>query len=122
MSCSTRYLGVIINEDLNWKNQVQQVCNGLKSIFSTFYNVRQYLSTVEIKTIYYALVYSRIKYGLVVYGTALHTFVNPIQNNLSLASLSISKDMLFGSNEDPFSSAISYIFPCARFVSQFCLG
>ena len=70
---------ILIDEELNWKNQVEQVCNSIKCLFPTFYNIRQYLSIEQVKIIYYALVYSRIKYGLVVYGSALQNVISPIQ-------------------------------------------
>ena len=48
-------------------------------MFSVFYNIRSYLTIDHIKTIYYALIYSRIKYGLAVYGTANIGSINKVQ-------------------------------------------
>ena len=79
IASSTRCLGVILDEDLNWKDHINQLCNGLKSYFSTFYNIRKYLSISEIKTIYYTLIYSRIRYGLILYGAASPVALKPIQ-------------------------------------------
>ena len=55
------------------------MCRKLKSFFHIFYNIREYLSKREIQSIYYALVYSRIKYGINVYGQAGITKINKIQ-------------------------------------------
>ena len=79
ISSNTKYLGVVIDEDLNWKEHVQQMCNGLKGMFSVFYNIRRYLSVEHVKTIYYTLIYSKIKYGLAVYGAANSGVINSIQ-------------------------------------------
>ena len=65
---SVKYLGVTLDEHLTWNEHVQNVCNSLKRCFSTFYGVRDYINIDQIKTIYYSLIYSKIKYALAVYG------------------------------------------------------
>ena len=52
-----KYLGVTIDENLTWDNHINEVCTKLKSLFHVFYNIRDYLSTDNIKTIYYTLIY-----------------------------------------------------------------
>ena len=79
ISSSTKYLGVTIDQELSWKEHIQELCNKLKGMFSVFYNIRKYLTLDHIKTIYYALIYSRIKYGLAVYGTASNGILEKIQ-------------------------------------------
>lgn len=65
---SVKYLGVTLEEHLGWSEHVQNVCNSLKKCFGIFYSIRDYISTKQIKTIYYSLVYSKITYALAVYG------------------------------------------------------
>ena len=79
ISNSTKYLGVSIDQELSWKEHVQELCNGLKGMFSVFYNIRSYLTIDHIITIYYTLIYSRIKYGLAVYGTANRGIIDKVQ-------------------------------------------
>ena len=67
---SVKYLGVILDEHLTWNEHISDVCNKLKRYFKTFYCIRRYLKTEQIKTIYYALIYSCINYGINVYGSA----------------------------------------------------
>ena len=76
---SIKFLGIILDEHLTWKLHINEVCNKLKRLFHIFYNIRRYLSKENIKTLYYALIYSRIKYGLTVYGQAGKTNLNKIQ-------------------------------------------
>ena len=65
-----KFLGITLDENLSWNHHIEDVCRKLKSFFHIFYNIREYLSNKEIQSIYYALVYSRIKYGINVYGQA----------------------------------------------------
>ena len=78
-SSSIKFLGLLLDEHLTWDLQINEICNKLKSMFHVFYSIRNYLSKVCIKTIYFTLIYSRIKYGLAVYGQAGVTKVNKIQ-------------------------------------------
>ena len=74
-----KYLGVFIDEHLSWDIHINEICTKLKSLFHIFYNIRDYLSIDNIKTIYYTLIYSRIKYGITLYGQAGPTKVKRIQ-------------------------------------------
>ena len=74
-----KYLGVFIDEHLTWDIHINEICTKLKSLFHIFYNIRDYLSIDNIKTIYYTLIYSRIKYGITLYGQAGLTKVKRIQ-------------------------------------------
>ena len=76
---SIKFLGIILDEHLTWNHQINEVCNKLKRLFHIFYNIRKYLSKENMKTLYYTLIYSRIKYGLIVYGQAGITKLNKIQ-------------------------------------------
>ena len=76
---SVKFLGVILDEHLTWNEHINHVCNKLRSLFHVFYSIRRYLSKDNIKTLYYTLVYTRIKYGLAVYGHAGVTKLNKIQ-------------------------------------------
>ena len=74
-----KFLGITIDENLSWKTQIDDVCNKLRSYFHIFYNIRDYLSQKEVQAIYYALVFSKIKYGINVYGQAGITKMGRIQ-------------------------------------------
>ena len=65
-----KFLGIILEENLNWSLHINEICNKLKRLFHIFYNIRNFLSKDNIKTIYYSMIYSRIKYGISLYGQA----------------------------------------------------
>ena len=68
MSNKIKYLGIYIDEDLTWNTHVTYICDSLRKLFPIFYHLRNYLSLEHIKCIYYAMVYSRIRYGIEVWG------------------------------------------------------
>ena len=74
-----KFLGVTLDEGLTWTQHINELCSKLKSLFHIFYNIRSYLSKENIKTIYYTLIYSRIKYGISLYGQAGKAKINKIQ-------------------------------------------
>ena len=63
-----RYLGIILHEHLNWDEHTNEICNKLKHFFPLFYNIRNYLNKENVRTIYYTMIFSRIKYGCIVTG------------------------------------------------------
>ena len=65
-----KFLGIIQEENINWSLHINEICNKLKRLFHIFYNIRNFLSKYNIKTIYYIMIYSRIKYGISLYGQA----------------------------------------------------
>ena len=74
-----KFLGIILDENLTWNLHINEICNKLKRYFHIFYNIRHLLSKDNIKTKYYALIYSGIKYGISVYGQASNIKLNKVQ-------------------------------------------
>ena len=74
-----KFLGITLEENLTWSQHINEVVNKLKRLFHIFYNIRDYLTKVNIKTIYYTMIYSRIKYGIITYGSDGSYKLNKIQ-------------------------------------------
>ena len=96
-----KFLGIILDENLTWNSHINDLCSKLKRLFHIFYNIRNFLNKDNIKTLYYALVYSRIKYGISVYGQAcdsklkrIQTLQNRLLKVLSGKNYRFSTDML----------------------------
>ena len=64
---------------LTLSQHINEVVNKLKRLFHIFYNIREYLTKNKIKTIYYTMIYSRIKYGIITYGSDGSYKLNKIQ-------------------------------------------
>ena len=75
----TRYLGLILDENLSWKYHINSLCNNLKRYFPSFYTLRNFISTIQAKSIYKAMIYSRLMYGISLYGTADKNVFKPLQ-------------------------------------------
>ena len=79
------YLGVTIDEKLTWNAHVENVCNSLLKFFGIFKQMRHKVTKNTVRQLYHAFIYSKIKYGLEVYGnTSLKNIskVQVIQNRL----------------------------------------
>jgi len=75
---SLRYLGVIFDENVNWKEHVKYVTNKIRKVIYKFYELRNILSFKTLKIIYYALVESILDYGIVVWGNCGSTTLSKL--------------------------------------------
>ena len=99
-STHIKFLGIIIEENLTWNLHINELCNKLKRLFHIFYNIRDFLSKENKKTIYYTLIYSRIKYGITLFGHAGPTKLKKIQTlQNQLLKVLLRKDYRFSTNE-----------------------
>ena len=74
-----KYLGITLDEFLNWNEHITCTIKSLNSLFSVFYNIRRYLTIEHIRVIYYTMIYSRIKYGICAYGFAKKENMDKVQ-------------------------------------------
>ena len=73
------YLGLILDEYMNWKIHIEDLGIKLKRLFPIFYNIRKYLNKDQIRTIYFTMIYSRIKYGCITYGLCTSENLDSLQ-------------------------------------------
>ena len=71
-------MGVIIDENLNWKNQIQSVCLEFSKICGILYKVRHKLTIDALRSVYYSLCYPIIIYCLSIWGCTWPTYVKEI--------------------------------------------
>ena len=64
-----RFLGVIINERLNWVTHMEKVARKLASINGILYNIRNSFPSRIRKQIYFALFNSCLMYAISVWGS-----------------------------------------------------
>ena len=95
-----KYLGVFLDEHLSWDIHITYPCNSLAKYLSVFYNVRMMVPEKLKKQLYYSFVYSRIAYGIEVYGSCkcntLLAKVQVMQNKL--LKILYNKDRRYSTN------------------------
>ena len=73
-----KYLGVYIDEKINWKKHVQYVCEKLAKVCGYFAKLRHCAGPKTIRMIYNALVFSHLKYCNIAWGGANKTILDPL--------------------------------------------
>jgi hypothetical protein len=76
---SVKYLGVLIDDQLNWKAQIENVSTKLNKQIGILKYARTKLKKSALRTIYLSLSHSILLYGLEIWGTALPTILNPVK-------------------------------------------
>ena len=73
-----KYLGVIIDSPLNWKNHILAVPKKISRCIGILCKLRQFVNMKMPKSIYYSLLYSHLVYAIQVWGSACSTEINNI--------------------------------------------
>ena len=74
-----KYLGIYLDEILHWNKHVEYVCNSLIKFFGIFNHIKCKVNLKLSRQLYYAFIYSKIKYGMEVYGSCSSTNIGKIQ-------------------------------------------
>ena len=69
----TQFLGIMIDEQLNWKEQIHQVQTGLSRITGVMYRASHVLVTASLLTLYHSLFLPVMGYCCDIWGNACAT-------------------------------------------------
>jgi len=75
---TVEYLGLTFHHNLKWESQVTKISKKLRVTFETLFTLRSLVDRSLLKTLYYALFESHIRYGLLVYGGATENHLKPL--------------------------------------------
>ena len=79
-SCdSYKYLGVMIDKNLNWKSHVKYISTKISKACGALTKLRNCVSIDVLKNVYHALVHSYLRYGILVWGHAAPTVLKPLE-------------------------------------------
>ena len=73
-----KYLGVYIDQHLNWKDQITHVKNKVSRDIGILYKLRHFESIHVLKQLYYALIYPYLNYAVVVCGNTYQSNLNKL--------------------------------------------
>ena len=76
---SYKYLGVTVDNKLNWKTHIKKLCSKLSSVCGVLSKVRHYLDRKSLMLIYNSLFESRLRYALLGWGTASEHYLSRIK-------------------------------------------
>ena len=77
-SSCVKYLGVMIDEHLNWKKHIVHVSSKIKQSIGILSKLRHYMPVKTLVNLYYALVYPYLTYSVVAWGNTYDSIVKPI--------------------------------------------
>jgi hypothetical protein len=63
-----KYLGVFIDEHLNWHYEITHVNNKIAKNIGILYKLRSYLGLSTLKQLYYTLIYPYLNYDIMSWG------------------------------------------------------
>ena len=66
---SVQYLGMLLDEKLYWHEHVYKICASLVKNFGIFNHIKNFVSKRIARQLYFALIYSRIQYGIETFVT-----------------------------------------------------
>ena len=79
-SCeSYKYLGVYFDKDLNWKTHIQYITQKISKACGSIAKIRKCVDINTLREVYHALIHSYLRYGIIAWGSAAKTALQPLQ-------------------------------------------
>ena len=75
---STKYLGIIINDKLNWKDHITNLKSKLARNNYILHKLKPYVNKKTLKLVYYSIIYPHLQYGIASYGSAVAYNLDPL--------------------------------------------
>jgi hypothetical protein len=95
-----KYLGVIIDTNLRWKEHVNYLNKKIKRSIGLLSKIRYYVDLGCLTKLYHTLIYPFLIYGVVAWGNTYQTIINP----LFILQKKDVRIMTFSRFDDPSSS------------------
>ena len=73
-----KYLGLIIDSNLNWKSHLHELGKKVARNIGILSKIRHFVNNSILYQLYYSLIYPLLTYGLLVWGNTYHTTLKPI--------------------------------------------
>ena len=76
---SIKYLGILIDSTLSWKDHVTNLSKKLSRSIGILYKLRPFVNLKIMRNVYHALFYSHLVYGIQVWGPTCDSHIGTIQ-------------------------------------------
>ena len=73
-----KYLGILIDAKLTFKNHLDELNKKISRSIGVLYKIRPYVPLRILTNLYYAIIYPFLLYGILIWGNASRTLLNPI--------------------------------------------
>ncbi|CAH1099726.1 unnamed protein product [Psylliodes chrysocephalus] len=94
-----KYLGVYIDNHLKWEYHKNYTIKKLQGILYKFKYLKKHLPVQNLITLYYALVESHLRYGIVIWGSALRCHLKALETiQKRFLKIIFSRDFRYPSN------------------------
>jgi len=72
-SSNTKFLGLVTDESLSWKDHITQLIPKLSKACYALRSIRLYMTQDALKTVYYSYLFSLISYGIIFWGNSSYS-------------------------------------------------
>ena len=73
-----KYLGIVLDDKLNWKSHIKKVKNKLSRSSYIIWKLKPFVNTHTLKLVYYSLVYPYLQYCVCAWGSAPKSNIDPV--------------------------------------------
>ena len=102
---NTKFLGIELQNNLKWDNQVSSIVNKINKYSAILYLTRNKLNKQSLKLIYYSLVYSNISYANIIWGET----TKKNKNKMQIAQKKVIRTMQFRSKYESTNDDFKYL-------------
>ena len=74
----TKLLGLVIDDNLNWKSHIDYVSSKIARNIGIIYRLRSFVNKSTSKTLYYSLIFSQLSYCIIIWGYAVQSALNSL--------------------------------------------
>ena len=74
-----KHLGLLFDFDMSWKSQCKAVSLKISRAVGILFKLKNYVNQKILRNVYFALVYSHLNYGILSWGAACPSYLQPIQ-------------------------------------------
>ena len=101
-----KYLGVLIDDKINWKHHISFVCSRVARNSGIFFKLRHYLTPLQLRQIYYNLINPYISYAIVAWGSAYKSNLKKLQVKQNHIARTIFFATLYGKDTASLASEL----------------